>query len=144
MQLNSQLLWEGLIYWMGNHHLVKIILRGELSIENCNRGSPSLEKNPLVPVILTVANCPPKLRTISPPTILSPPLKTLKGLLSRTKCTGRGNTILRHQAWTRPSAVVAVNVLSCSALGLSTTNVPAVSVKCTFLIFTYIANSIIN
>ena len=70
----------------------------------------------------------PQLRTVmsglSPPTMLSPPLKTSTGLHSRTKGVG-WSTALYHQALTRPAA--DVTMLVCPTLALSATNLSVIS-----------------
>ena len=58
--------------------------------------------------------------------MLSSPMKTLTGMLSRTKSMAGGSAILCHQALTRISAVVAAAMPACPESALSVTNIPTV------------------
>ena len=59
---------------------------------------------------------------VSPPTILSPSLKTTAGQLLKTKGSQGGTTTLCHQALTRPLVAATANMPICPTV----TNVPAV------------------
>ena len=121
--LKPQLCWAGHISRMGNLPiqdgkstfpaweicLSRVILYRMVSTGLCDIGAPKkwfkdCLKNPLVPVTLTIANGPPELGTVipavSPPTMLSLSLKTLAGLLSRTKGTEGRTTIQCYQTLT--------------------------------------------
>ena len=63
---------------------------------------------------------------ISPRTILSSPLKTLAGPVSRTTGRGRGTIILCHPALTKLSAVTMMTLPACPTLVLPVINMPAV------------------
>ena len=129
-------------------HLVYMILRyfklwQALSGQH-NKGASKKQfkdclKNPFVPIRLIITDGPPSLKIVipgvSPPTMLSPPLKIITGLLWRTKG-GGGTAILCHQALT--TSAVATAIMHCSlALTLSIMNIPAVSLSI-FMVDIYI------
>ena len=70
---------------------------------------------------------------ILPLTLLSPPLKTSAGQLSRTKGTRGGTATLCHQALIRPSASATAMMPPYPASALSAMNVLAVDVAWPFL-----------
>ena len=97
-----------------NHRLPGIILCGNLSTGQCNREALKKQfkdwlKKFLLSVSLTIADGPRQQRNVTPgasaSTMLSTPLKTLLGLLSKTKGEGGRRSILCYQVLTRPSAV---------------------------------------
>ena len=92
--------------------------------------SRTVWKNRLVPIISTITDGLLLLRTMTPDIILlnmlSPPLKTPAGLLSRTKCTGRWIAMLCLQVLSKPSPAAVVTMLACLASALLVMNVPAV------------------
>ena len=101
------------VSWRRNHRLTGSYSRISLYRPSWLRGTKKAiqglsVKHPQVRVTSTIANGPRKLRTvkfgISTPIVLSPPLKTPAGLLSRTKSVGSRTAILYHEVLARSSA----------------------------------------
>ena len=138
MLKKSQLRWIWYVSRMENHRLLRIILGDKLSIDHRSKKAPKKwlkdcpKKNPLLPVISTIAWRSPLPKTekpcVLPLTALSHPLKTPVGMLPQTKSARRGSTILYHQVVTGPLAAAAATVPDSYVSAIPVMNVPVVGV----------------